>query len=93
MSVENPRVRIRGAVMIGSHGRQILQTAGLVAGLLLAVVHSPMRTFPSSGAAELLATPTVERDSALVTIAVGSGAGPGEGSDVVWLVQRGPATA
>ncbi|MDF2760623.1 MAG: hypothetical protein K0S99_3258, partial [Thermomicrobiales bacterium] len=78
--------------MIGSRGRQILQTAGLVAGLLLAVMHSPMGVFPSSGAAELLATPTVERDSALVTIAAGSGAGPGEGSDVVWLVQRGTAS-
>jgi hypothetical protein len=92
MSVENLRVRIRGAVMVGSRGRRILQTAGLVAGLLLAVVHSPMGTFPSSGAAELLATPSAERDSALVTSAAGSGAGPGEGSDVVWLVQRGTAS-
>jgi hypothetical protein len=78
--------------MIGSRGPRILQTAGLVAGLLLAVVHSPMGVLPSSGAAELLATPTAERDSPLVTIAAGSGAGPGEESDVVWLVQRGTAS-
>jgi hypothetical protein len=48
--------------------------------------------FPSSGAAELLATPTADRDSPLVMIGAGSGAGPGEGSDVVWLVQRGTAS-
>jgi hypothetical protein len=47
--------------------------------------------FPSSGAAERLATPTADRDSPLVMIEAGSGAGPGEGSDVVWLVQRGTA--
>ena len=51
-----------------------------------------MEMFPSSGAAELLATPTAERDSPLIMIAAGSGAGPGEGSDVVWLVQRGMAS-
>jgi hypothetical protein len=37
-----------------------------VAGLLLAVMHSPMGMFPSSGAAELMATPTAERASLLV---------------------------
>jgi hypothetical protein len=63
-----------------------------VAGLLLAAVYSPMGKFPSSGAAELLATPTADRDSPLVMIEAGSGAGPGEGSDVVWLVQRGTAS-
>src|SRR5687767_12501424 len=89
MSVENPPVRVRGAVMIGSRGPRILQTGGLVAGLLLAGMHSPMGMFPASGAAELLATPTAERDSPLVMIAAGSGTGPREGSDVVWLVQRG----
>jgi hypothetical protein len=78
--------------MIGSRGPRILQTAGLVAGLLLAVMHSPVGMFPSSGAAELLATPATERTSPLVTIAAGSGAGPGEGSGVVWLVQRGMAS-
>jgi hypothetical protein len=52
--------------MIGFRGPRILQTASLVAGLLLAVMHSPMGMFPSSGAGELLATPTAERDSPLV---------------------------
>jgi hypothetical protein len=52
--------------MIGSRGPRILQTASLVAGLLLAVMHSPMGMFPSSGAAGLMATPTAERDSPLV---------------------------
>ena len=78
--------------MIGSRGPRVLRTAGLVAGLLLAAVYSPMGMFPSSGAAELLATPTADRDSPLVMIGAGSGAGPGEGSDVVWLVQRGTAS-
>jgi hypothetical protein len=78
--------------MIGSRGPRILQTAGLVAGLLLAVMHSPVGMFPSSGAAELLATPAAERNSPLVTIAAGSGVGPGEGSAMVWLVQRGTAS-
>ena len=75
--------------MIRSRRPRILQTAGLVAGLLLAVAHSPMSMFPSSGAAELLATPTAERISPLLVIAAGSGARPDASSDLVWLVQRG----
>lgn len=78
--------------MIGSRGPQILQTAGLVAGLLLAVMHSPVGMFPSSGAAKLLSTPTAERDVPLVMIAAGRTVGPGESSDVAWLVQRGTAS-
>ena len=75
--------------MKGSRGPRILQTAGLVAGLLLAVGHSPMGPFPSSGATELLATPAAERISPLLVIAAGSGARPDARSDLVWLVQRG----
>ena len=78
--------------MIGCRGPQILQTAGLVAGLLLAGAHSPMGTFPSSGAAELPATPTAEQVSPLLVIAAGSGARPDASSDLVWLVQRGAAS-
>jgi hypothetical protein len=75
--------------MIGSRGSQILQTASLVAGLLLIVAHSPMGMFPASGATELLATPTAEQISPLLVIAAGSGARPDASSDLVWLVQRG----
>ena len=78
--------------MIGSRGPRILQTGGLMAALLLAVMHSPLGMLPSPGAAESLATTTAEQDSPLVTIATGTGAGPGEDSDVVWLVQRGTAS-
>jgi hypothetical protein len=91
-TVENLRGRVRGAVMIGARGRQILQTAGLVAGCLLALGHLPVGVFPSSDAGKLLATPRAERDSPLILIAAGSGAGPGAGSDLVWLVQRGTAS-
>jgi hypothetical protein len=75
--------------MMGSRGQQILQTAGLVVSLLVALGYSPMGTLPSSGATELLATPTAEQISPLLVIAAGSGARPDASSDLVWLVQRG----
>src|SRR5688572_18994552 len=92
MAVRNPRVRGRGAVMNGSGGSRVRPTAGLVAVWPRAAAQFPMGVFPSSEAAELQATPSVERDSPLVTIAGGSGTGPGAGSDVMWLVQRGTAS-
>ena len=75
--------------MKGVRGPRFFQTAGLVAGLLLAVAYSPTGTLPSSGATELLATPPAERISPLLVIAAGSGARPDARSDLVWLVQRG----
>ena len=38
--------------MIGSRGPRILLTAGLVAGMALAVAHSPLGMLPSSDATE-----------------------------------------
>jgi hypothetical protein len=88
----NPRVRYRGAVMIGSRGSQILQTIALVAGMLLAIAYSPGGAPQSSAATELPATPTAGRISPLLVVAAGSGARPDDVSDVVWLVQRGVAS-
>jgi hypothetical protein len=75
--------------MKGARGPRILQTAGLVAGLLLAVAHAPMGTPAASDAAQVPATPAAERISPLLVIAAGSGARPDARSDLVWLVQRG----
>jgi hypothetical protein len=78
--------------MIGSRGPRILQTAALVAGMLLAAGYSPREEFPSSAATELLATPTAEQSSPLLMVAAGSGARPDATSELVWIVQRGAAS-
>jgi hypothetical protein len=78
--------------MIGFRGPRILQTAALVAGMLLAVGYSPPEVFPSSSASEPLATPTAEHVSPFLVIAAGSGARPDASSELVWLVQRGAAS-
>ena len=77
--------------MIGSRGWRILLTAGLIASVLLAVGYSPQGTLPSSGAAELLATPSAAPISPLLVIAAGSESTFDASTDVVWLVQRGAA--
>ena len=77
--------------MIGFRSPRILQTAALVAGMLLAVGFCRGKCFQPPQPASCWRRPP-RSPIPLLVVAAGSGARPDETSDLVWLVQRGAAS-